>query len=112
VIGNPLDSTVAVSHLIFGGMPDRLPHYPSRMNHAWRARPDASTVIKKPSSYLKKFYFESISFDTQVIDSLIERYGPRQVRLGLRDSLKRSRRARAETSTESWIKLVELRRRS
>jgi aminocarboxymuconate-semialdehyde decarboxylase len=97
VIGNPLESTVAVSHLIFGGVLDRyprlkfcvahaggyLPHYPSRMDHAWRARPDASTVIKKkPSSYLKKFYFDTITFDTQVLDSLIERYGPRQVLLG------------------------------
>jgi aminocarboxymuconate-semialdehyde decarboxylase len=97
VIGNPLESTLAVSHLIFGGVLDRyprlkfcvahaggyLPHYPARMDHAWRARPDASVVIKKkPSSYLKKFYFDTITFDTQVLDSMIERYGARQVLLG------------------------------
>ncbi|MDB5900579.1 MAG: amidohydrolase [Ramlibacter sp.] len=52
VIGNPLESTVAVSHLIFDGVMARHPklkvvvahgggfiaHYWARMDHAWRAR--------------------------------------------------------------------------
>ena len=61
VIGNPLETTVAVSHLIFDGVMDRNPrlkvvlphaggylaHYWARMDHAHRARPDCRTVIKK-----------------------------------------------------------------
>jgi aminocarboxymuconate-semialdehyde decarboxylase len=97
VIGNPLESTLAVGHLIFGGVLDRfpdlkfcvahaggyLPHYPARMDHAWRARADASTIIKKkPSSYLKKFYFDTLTFDSMMLDQMIDRYGARKVVLG------------------------------
>jgi aminocarboxymuconate-semialdehyde decarboxylase len=97
VIGNPLDSTVAVSHLIFDGVLQRYPklkfvvahgggfiaHYWARMDHAWRARADCRTVIKKPpSSYLEKFYFDSITFDPEMLKRLIQKYGADHVVLG------------------------------
>ncbi len=97
VIGNPLDSTVAVSHLIFDGVMARHPklkvlvahgggfiaHYWARMDHAWRARADTKTVIKrKPSSYLKKFYFDTITHDPVMLGRLIEQYGADHVVLG------------------------------
>lgn len=97
IIGNPLESTLAVSHLIFGGVLDRYPklkfcvahgggylaHYHARMDHGWKARPDASTVLKrKPSSYLRKFYFDTITFDAGLLQNLIERVGAKQVLLG------------------------------
>jgi aminocarboxymuconate-semialdehyde decarboxylase len=97
VIGNPLDSTVAVSHLIFDGVLQRYPklkfvvahgggfiaHYWARMDHAWRARPDCRTIIKKPpSSYLKKFYFDSITFDPEMLKRLVTQYGADHVVLG------------------------------
>jgi aminocarboxymuconate-semialdehyde decarboxylase len=55
----------------------RLPaHYWARMDHAWRARPDCRTVIKKkPSSYLEKFYFDTIVFDQGMLGHLVERFG-------------------------------------
>ena len=97
VIGNPLETTVAVSHLIFDGVMDRNPklkvvlphsggylaHYWARMDHAHRARPDCRTIIKKaPSSYLKKFYFDTITFDPQMLGHLIGKYGADHVVLG------------------------------
>jgi aminocarboxymuconate-semialdehyde decarboxylase len=97
VIGNPLDSTVAVSHLIFDGVMARYPklkvlvahgggfiaHYWARMDHAWRARPDTRTVIRrKPSFYLKKFYFDSITHDPDMLGWLIKQYGADHVVLG------------------------------
>ncbi len=97
VIGNPLDTTIAVSHLIFDGVVARNPkikfiaahgggfiaHYWARMDHAWRARPDCRTVIKRaPSSYLEKFYFDSITFDPEMLKRLIERFGADHVMLG------------------------------
>jgi aminocarboxymuconate-semialdehyde decarboxylase len=97
VIGNPLETTVAVSHLIFDGVVARHPkikfiaahgggfiaHYWARMDHAWRARPDTRTVIKKkPSTYLEKFYFDSITFDPRMLKQLIDRYGADHVLLG------------------------------
>jgi aminocarboxymuconate-semialdehyde decarboxylase len=97
VIGNPLDSTVAVSHLIFDGVLQRYPklkfvvahgggfiaHYWARMDHAWRARPDCRTIIKNPpSSYLEKFYFDSITFDPEMLKRLIDKFGADHVVLG------------------------------
>ncbi len=97
VIGNPLDSTVAVSHLIFDGVMARHPklkvlvahgggyiaHYWARMDHAWRARPDTRTVIKRPpSSYLEKFYFDTITHDPVMLKRLVERFGADHVVLG------------------------------
>jgi aminocarboxymuconate-semialdehyde decarboxylase len=97
VIGNPLETTVAASHLIFDGVLERHPklkivlphaggylaHYWARMDHAWRARPDCRGRIKrKPSSYLEKFYFDTITFDRGMLAHLIERFGEDHVLLG------------------------------
>jgi aminocarboxymuconate-semialdehyde decarboxylase len=97
VIGNPLETTVAASHLIFDGVMERYPklkivlphgggflaHYWARMDHAHKARPDCRTVIKKkPTSYLEKFYFDTIVFDPQMLRNMVERYGAEHVLLG------------------------------
>ena len=97
VIGNPLETTVAASHLIFDGVLERHPrlkivlphaggflaHYWARMDHAWRARPDTRGRIKrKPSSYLERFYFDTITFDRGMLSHLIEHFGEEHVLLG------------------------------
>lgn len=97
VIGNPLETTVAASHLIFDGVMDRYPrlkvvlphgggylaHYWARMDHAFKARPDCRVSIKrKPSSYLEKFYFDTITFDRGMLEHLVERFGAEHVLLG------------------------------
>ena len=97
VIGNPLETTVAASYLIFDGVMDRHPklkvvlphgggflaHYWARMDHAWRAREDCRVNIKKrPSSYLEKFYFDTITFSPDMLRQLIDRFGADHVLLG------------------------------
>jgi aminocarboxymuconate-semialdehyde decarboxylase len=97
VIGNPLETTVAASHLIFDGVMERHPklkivlphaggylaHYWARMDHAYRARPDCRGQMKrKPSSYLEKFYFDTITFDHGMLAHLIARFGADHVLLG------------------------------
>jgi len=97
VIGNPLDTTVAASHLIFDGVLDRHPklkivlphgggylaHYWARMDHAHRARPDCRTAIRRaPSSYLKKMYFDTITFEPRMLRHLLDIYGAEHVVLG------------------------------
>ncbi len=97
LIGNPLETTVAASHLIFDGVMERYPklkvvlphgggflaHYWERMNHGWRARPDCRVSIKrKPTTYLEKFYFDTIVFDPEMLNHLVRRYGADHVVLG------------------------------
>ena len=97
IIGNPLETTVATSHLIFDGVLERHPklkivlphaggylaHYWARMDHAYKARPDTRGQMKrKPSSYLEKFYFDSITFDHGMLAHLIARFGADHVLLG------------------------------
>lgn len=97
VIGNPMDTTIAVSHLIFDGIVARHPkikfiaahgggyiaHYWARMDHAWTARPDCRTVLKRaPSTYLKKFYFDTVVFDPVMLRHLVDVFGADHVLLG------------------------------
>jgi aminocarboxymuconate-semialdehyde decarboxylase len=97
VIGNPMETTIAASHLIFDGVLQRNPklkivlphaggylaHYWARMDHAYRARPDCRTVIKRPPSrYLEKMFFDTISFDAQMLRHMVDRYGAEHVLLG------------------------------
>ena len=97
VIGNPLETTVAASHLIFDGVLQRHPrlkvilphaggylaHYWARMDHAWRARPDCRTVVKRaPSAYLRKMYFDTIAFDPAMLRQMVEQYGADHLLLG------------------------------
>lgn len=97
VIGNPLESTIAVSHLIFSGVIAEhpklkicvahgggyLPAYSARMDHAHKARPDCRRVIKrKPSSYLKKLYFDTVVFSHEQLEYLVAQYGSDHLLLG------------------------------
>ena len=97
VIGNPLDTTVAVHHLIFDGVLDRypdlkilvahgggyLPAYSGRIDHAHGARPDCQAIIKEPpSSYLKKLYFDTVVFTPHQLDYLIRLYGVDRIVMG------------------------------
>ena len=74
VIGNPLDTTIALHYLIFDGVLERHPNlkilavhgggylgaYSGRIDHAWGARSDAHGKLPKPpTSYLKKIYFDT-----------------------------------------------------
>ena len=63
-VGMPLDSTVFLARMIFGGVLERvpdlkmcvvhaggyLPSYPARYDHAWRARADVREMIGTPHS--------------------------------------------------------------
>jgi len=97
VIGNPMETTIAASHLIFDGVLHRNPklkvvlphaggylaHYWARMDHAYRARADCRSLIKRPpSSYLKKMFFDTIAFDPAMLRHMVQQYGADHVLLG------------------------------
>lgn len=97
LVGQPLESALAVSHLIFGGVLDAhpglkiciahgggfLPVYSGRMDHAYRARSDCRHgVTKQPSEYLKRLYYDTVVFDRDHLAYLVQRYGADHLMLG------------------------------
>ncbi|MFJ6572259.1 amidohydrolase family protein [Streptomyces sp. NPDC091292] len=96
VIGQPLEHTIALSHLIFSGVFDRhprlrilaahgggyLPVYMGRAEHAWRERADARTCERPPSAYLSEIFFDSLVYTPHALRHLVDTVGAGQVLLG------------------------------
>ena len=95
-VGQPVETAVALSHLIFSGTLDRhpdltiiaahgggyLPTYIGRSDHAWRVRPDARRCAAPPSEYLHRLYFDSLVYDPEALRHLVGKVGSDQVLLG------------------------------
>jgi predicted TIM-barrel fold metal-dependent hydrolase len=99
-IGYPLETTIALSHLIFEGIFDRfpklkviaahgggyLPAYADRSDHGCLASPKSCNpdiqLKKQPSDYLKQIYFDSVVFTPEAIRHLVAQVGVGQVVLG------------------------------
>ena len=101
VIGNPLETTIALSHLIFQGTLDRfpglricaahgggyLPSYVDRSDWGCAANPKTCSpsdpvLKKKPSEYLKQIYVDALVFTPEATRHLAAVVGPRQMMIG------------------------------
>ena len=97
VIGNPLDTTVAVHHLIFDGVLERHPDlkilavhgggylggYSGRIDHAWGARSDSrGDLPRPPGEYLRKIYFDTIVFTPHQLEYLVRVFGAEKILMG------------------------------
>ncbi len=99
VIGNPLDTTIALSHLIFDGTLDRfprlkicaahgggyLPSYADRSDHGcvtFPANCDKTPLKKHPTEYLRQLYFDSLVFTPEALRHLVAESGVSQIVMG------------------------------
>ena len=97
VIGNPLDTTVALHYLIFDGVLERHPNlkiiavhgggylggYSGRIDHAWGARSDChANLPKPPGEYLAQVYVDSVVFTPHQLRALVEVFGADHVIMG------------------------------
>ena len=97
VIGNPIENTLAIANLIFGGTLERfpglkivvahgggyMPAYPARMDHAYHAREDVREGLPKPpGEYLRQLYFDTMVFQPDQLAFLVEKYGADHILLG------------------------------
>ena len=98
VIGNPLDTTIAISHLIFEGTLDRfpglricaahgggyLPSYADRSDHGCLTFPEQckGKISKPPTAYLKQLYVDSLVFSSEALRHLVAVCGISQIVLG------------------------------
>jgi len=98
VIGNPLETTIALSHLVFEGTLDLfpglkicaahgggyLPSYAARSDAGCATFPDRCTkpLKKKPTEYLKQMYYDSIVFTPEAMRHLVAEVGSGQIVMG------------------------------
>lgn len=100
VIGYPLETTIALQHMVFEGVLDRFPglkicaahgggYIPAsaaRMDHGCFVNPGACAhgpvLKKKPSEYLRQLYFDSLVFTPEALTNLVRQVGASQVVLG------------------------------
>jgi predicted TIM-barrel fold metal-dependent hydrolase len=99
-IGNPLDTTIALQHLIFEGTLDKfpklkvlsahgggyLPSYAPRSDHACFVSPAGCNpdikLKKKPTEYLNQLYFDALVFTPEALRHLVAQVGASQIMLG------------------------------
>jgi aminocarboxymuconate-semialdehyde decarboxylase len=97
VIGNPLETTIFLSHLIFDGTLDRfpglkicaahaggyLPSYVGRSDYGCVRSPESCKVArKKASDYVRQLYFDSIIFTSEGLRHLVAECGASQIMIG------------------------------
>jgi predicted TIM-barrel fold metal-dependent hydrolase len=98
VIGNPLETTIFLSHLIMEGVFDRfpnlkimaahgggyLPSYADRLDRGCLAFPAQCNVKlkKKPSEYLRQIYVDSLVFSPEALRHLVAVCGVSQIGIG------------------------------
>ena len=99
-IGNPLDTTIALQHLIFEGVLDKYPglkiiaahgggylgSYAPRSDHACFVSPQNCNpdikLKKQPTEYLNQLHFDALVFTPEALRHLVAQVGASQVMLG------------------------------
>jgi aminocarboxymuconate-semialdehyde decarboxylase len=95
-IGMPLDTTVALSHMIFSGFLDRhpdikivashgggyLPSYIGRSDNCHAHTAGCQSTAKAPSEYLRQLYYDSLVYSADNLRHLINEVGADRIVLG------------------------------
>jgi aminocarboxymuconate-semialdehyde decarboxylase len=98
-IGNPLDTTIMVARLVFGGVLQRhprlklvlvhaggfVPYQFGRFDHGWRVRQEPKTHLadEPPSRFIQRaFYFDTIAHSQPALRYLVQTFGADHVVLG------------------------------
>lgn len=96
-VGNPMETTITAAHMIFSGLMADLPQLKvmlahaggtlmslrGRLRHAHSFQPLAQAKLKEPfEDSLKRFYFDTITHDASVLQSLIDYVGVERILLG------------------------------
>lgn len=95
--GNPAETALTAAHMILSGLLEQhpqlkiclfhggghLPYQIGRLDRAYEMRPESRQRISAPpSTYLRKFYFDTITHSSLALSYLIELVGAEHVMLG------------------------------
>jgi aminocarboxymuconate-semialdehyde decarboxylase len=97
LLGFTFDTTLTAAKLVFGGITERFPGIRWVLNHAGGAIPYLAerldrgyavfaecrvNISKRPSEYLKNFYFDAVNFDPKALALCVDFAGPDHVLAG------------------------------
>ena len=98
IVSNPAEGAVAAANLIFGGVLVKhpklkiclthgggfLPYQIGRLDRGFEARPEVTAVNldAPPSTFLRRFYFDTVLHSPEAVRFLVERVGADRVVLG------------------------------
>ena len=95
-LGNPYETGIAAASLMFGGVMDEypkldvmlphaggtFPHLIGRMDHGTTVRAECKHMTKPPSSYLRRFHYDTITHSDSILLNLIRQVGADRVVMG------------------------------
>ncbi len=96
-IGNLVDRTITFSALVYGGVMDRhpgltvclghaggyVPYAVDRLDKGWEAFPDSrGETLDRPSTYLRRFYYDTVTYTDRNLRFLIDAVGADRVVFG------------------------------
>jgi aminocarboxymuconate-semialdehyde decarboxylase len=96
LLGNPFETAIAAAHLIYGGVLDAhpgleisLPHaggaltgLRGRLDQGWHIRPECKHLPRPPSEYLRRFTYDTISYNTDLLADLVKLVGAERIMMG------------------------------
>jgi len=96
-VGNPIETTIAAAHMTMAGVMERhpalkvllahgggaLPALRGRLRHAHSFQPQAGSGLREsPEGSIRRFLFDTVTHDAQVLRELVAFAGPERVLLG------------------------------
>jgi aminocarboxymuconate-semialdehyde decarboxylase len=97
LLGNPMDTSIAIASLVFGGVLERhpgltfcfahgggfIPYQRGRLRHGWEQRDEPKRSIKEsPEASIARLYFDTIVHSTPALEYLVRTVGADHVLLG------------------------------
>lgn len=97
IVGNPLETALAISKLIFGAVLERLPDlricfahgggaFPftlPRLDHGWSVRPEGPAAIpRRPREYALRIWFDSLTHSSANLRFIVQEFGAARVMMG------------------------------
>jgi aminocarboxymuconate-semialdehyde decarboxylase len=97
LVGFLFDTTLAAAHLVFAGVPERypnirwvlchmggaIPYLAERLDRGFEAFADCRQhIARRPSEYLRQFYFDTVNFDPAAIELAIRFAGADHILAG------------------------------